>query len=938
MHRIIVSLMVSCLFFPSMASYAVPLESGFADPPLESRTRCFWWWLNGNVTKEAITRDLEEMKDKGMGGALIFDAGSSSYKTVTKPPAGPMFGTPAWRELFKHAVSQADRLGLELGLNIQSGWNLGGPNVSDLEAAKQLTWSETQVTGPATRKDLPAQPKSRNDFYQDIALLAYRTKPGAGEKKREPISDLERKSAFREIGGSAPDCRPLLFDVDPAAGEEDCATADIVNLNEYMDNGRLNWTVPEGEWILLRFGYTLTGSHASTASGDWQGLVVDYMSTSVLEAYWERNVEQLLKDIGPLAGTALKYLHTDSWECGGMNWTPDFETEFEQRRGYDPIPYLPVIAGKIIENRDASNRFLADFRKTIGDCVAENHYEVFANRAHERGLMVHPESGGPHAGPFDGLKCLGRSDIPKGEFWSPSPHRPRPQNRFFVKQAASAAHTYGKRFVAAEGFTTIGPHWEDVLWSQAKPSFDREACAGLNLTFLHTFTCSPKEMGIPGQEYFAGTHFNPNVTWWSKAGAFIAYLNRCHFMLQQGDFVADVVYYSGDHVPNIAQRKHADPAKVLPGYDYDVINEEILLRLDVEDGLLALPSGMRYNILALPDHKVLSLPALKRIQQLARDGATIVGVKPERTASLTGYPAADKEFDTLANLLWDGDVRAMNARDRLVEMGVPFDFEADKGGIDYIHRRTSSEDIYFVSNPSEEPVKVLCAFRVSAKQPELWNPVTGEIRNADAFSQEGSRTTVPLKFGPYASMFVVFRKAISPDATGAAQANFPKFTGRHRIRGDWQVSFAPRWGGPESITFDTLTSWIQRPEEGIKHYSGTAVYRKTFTLPSEISDADGIALDLGDVREIAQVTLNGTELGVLWTKPFRVDITAVVRPGENELEIEVVNNWPNRLIKDAGLPEAQRLTKTNVIKFKPDMPLYDSGLLGPVRVLARQNK
>ncbi len=287
-----------------------------------------------------------------------------------------------------------------------------------------------------------------------------------------------------------------------------------------------------------------------------------------------------------------------------------------------------------------SNRFLADLRKTISDCVAENHYQLFADLAHQHGLMIHPESGGPHAGPFDALKCLGRNDIPMSEFWVPSPHRPRPENRFFVKQAASAAHIYGKRLVGAEGFTSIGLHWNDLPWKSFKPSFDHELCAGLNRLVIHTFTCSPPEMGLPGQEYFVGTHFNLNVTWWEQAGAMIDYFNRCQFLLQQREFIADICYYTGDHVLNLSQRKEADPAGALPGYDYDVVNEEQLLKMEVAEGRVLLPSGMRYRLLVLPGHKILSLPALKKIDSLVQGDATILGPKPTRTASLAYYFAA----------------------------------------------------------------------------------------------------------------------------------------------------------------------------------------------------------------------------------------------------------------------------------------------------------
>ena len=409
-----------------------------------------------------------------------------------------------------------------------------------------------------------------------------------------------------------------------------------------------------------------------------------------------------------------------------MNWTPEFAREFTDRRGYDPLPYLPVIAGKIIENRDVSNRFLADLRKTIADCVAENHYQLFADLSHQHGLLIHPESGGPHAGPFDALKCLGLCDIPMSEFWVPSPHRPLPENRFFVKQAASAAHIYGKRLVGAEGFTSINVHWNDVPWKSFKPSFDHEACAGLNRLVIHTFTCSPPEMGLPGQEYFAGTHFNPNVTWWEQAGAMIDYFNRCQFMLQQGEFIADVCYYTGDHVPNLSQRKEADPAGALPGYDYDVLNEEQLLKMEVAEGRVLLPSGMRYRLLALPDHKILSLPALRKIESLVQAGASVLGPKPNRTASLTTFPENEDSFHQIVERLWgEGNTASgihrlghgrvlwgQTAREVLAADGDAPDFQfhetldghliekSEDGLLDFIHRYMENEDthIYFLAN------------------------------------------------------------------------------------------------------------------------------------------------------------------------------------------------------------------------------------------------
>jgi hypothetical protein len=1079
------------------------LEVGFTDPPHSAGIRAFWWWLNGNVTKEAITRDLEEMKDKGFNGALIFDADGSSHRGNNRVPAGPLFGSDEWTELFVHACKEARRLDLELSLSIQSGWNLGGPNVSAKEATQTLVWSKTDITGPAKIKQGLEIPKF-NVFYRDAAVIAVpipsedisdskvscsieasstqksyvaalavdgdpdtfwvsnvgpsKDKPewlllklsktteisglimqgrkgygprqcsiqvsmdgkafgtiieisledgkrtnvsfskqqakfirlnitssydsgsaagkapnvqvaeiglpgitagSSGGMKIRPIKDLNFKSSTRELGSSAPDCR-FLLETYPAMPDEVAVNSkDIVNLTAKMDKaGTLRWNVPKGKWQILRFGHTATGAHVSTCSAGWSGRVLDYMNPDSLDAYWDRNIDPLFKAIGPMAGTTMRYIHTDSWEGGGMNWTPGFDRTFKKNRGYDPLVWLAVIAGYVVDSHEESNAFLADFRKTIGDRVAD-HYGQLAQLAQKYGMGTHPESAGPHAGPMDGLKNYGRGELMMSEFWSPSPHRPTPDARFFVKQASSAAHTYGKRLVGAEAFTTIGPHWNDVPWSAMKPSFDHEFCAGLNLVFNHTFTCSPKEMGMPGQEYFAGTHFNPQITWWQEAPAFIDYMKRCQYLAQQGDFVADVVYYYGDHIPNIARRKGDDPAGALPGFDYDVLSEELLLEsLTVKNGRLSLPSGMEYRVLVLPDHKILSLGALKKIDKLVRAGATVLGPKPLKAVSLEGGVKGKKLFGKLADGLWEqstgepgsrkvGKGRVawgMAARELLQGDGIASDVTfhgADKvSGMDWIHYRIDDADIYFVSELEGKARCVNAIFRVDGRIPELWDAVDGSVRQANTFKFVKGRTHVPLEFDPYGSIFVVFRKKTKSGRSDGP--NFPVWQQKQLISGPWDVSFDARWGGPKkSIRFDTLTDWIGHSDDGIKYYSGKAVYRRTFNIDSDLA-GKSLAIELGKVKDIgiARVKLNGTNLGVVWRPPFRADISKAVKGGENKLEVTVVNSWRNRLIGDNKLPEDKRLTSTNikvldrtVSRRQTKWELEESGLLGPVRIV-----
>jgi hypothetical protein len=554
--------------------------------------------------------------------------------------------------------------------------------------------------------------------------------------------------------------------------------------------------------------------------------------------------------------------------------------------------------------------------------------------------------------PIDAQRCLGWDDVPMSEFWAWSwTHRIGDENRFFVKQPASAAHTYGHRITQDEGFTTIGPHWQEKIWSNLKPSFDKALCEGMNRLVWHAFVCSPDETGIPGQQYFAGTHLNPKVTWWEKSAPFFSYINRCQFLLQQGLFVADVAYYYGDHVPNFAQLKKSDPAKILPGYDYDVITEEALLtRARVTDGKVVLPDGMSYRVLVLPDRDSISLPVLEKIKELVATGATVIGPKPANGETLENYPANDGEIAQLADEIWGGKIgngrviADKTAREVLLADDVQPDCEflstSDlqlSTNFDYIHRTADGAEIYFVANRSTNSTSMDCVFRVAGKAPEIWDAVSGEHQFAAAYEQKKERTRVPLEFPPCGSFFIIFREP-SEKHPATALSNNLQVEPLAEISGPWTVHFDPKWGGPESVQFNQLESWTTRAEPGIKFYSGTATYEKTFDLLDlQLASRDAkLFLDLGDVHELAEVHLNGKNLGVVWSPPFRVDITGAVKKYGNKLEIEIVNFWPNRIIGDQFLPVEQRFTKTNIRKLTKITPLEESGLIGPVQILGQQ--
>jgi len=1016
---------------PAVSPQARPssLESGWVNPPRSARVRAYWWWLNGNVTRAAITRDLEEMKAKGWGGALICDADGASQDGNDPVKHGPTFLTPEWRALYKHALSEADRLGLEMSLNIQSGWNLGGPMVAPEDAAKKLVWSESRASGPALFKQKLPEPKSRDGFYRDLFVIAYPLDTNAPATPPRPLQNWEQKAMHRALHFSAPDTTPLLTELPPEPGEEDARGADVRDVTSRLGpDGLFEGEVPAGAWQILRFGCTI-GDHArvSTSSDGWKGFAIDVLDAGAFRRYWDAVVEPLVADAGALAGRTLKYLHTDSWEVEAVNWTPTLREEFQRRRGYDLMPFLPVLAGRIVDNRSVSHRFLHDFRRTLGDLAIDNHYRLFRDGAHQHGLQIHPESGGPHAVPVDAQQCLGFNDVPMSEFWAWSwRHRVGESNRFFVKQPASAAHAYGRRLVAAEGFTTIGPHWQETIWDNLKPSFDRAACEGLNLLVWHAFVCSPEEEGLPGIQYFAGTHINPNCTWWPQSGPFIAYLNRCQWLLQQGLCGADACYYYGDHVPNFAQLKRSDPARILPGYDYDVVTEDVLLnRATVRAGRIVLPDGMSYRVLVLRDAAAISLPVLRKIRELVAAGATVVGPKPVEATGLVGYPQSDIEVQRIASALWDAPGQASEgrvisdktAREVLLAGGVRPDFEFQGADalttLDYIHRCAGNADIFFVANRSNRWEDVRCSFRVSGKTPEVWLPDSGRIRTAAAWEDGNGQTTLPLRLEPCGSLFVIFRttadaadrqRVVSVTRDGqpiVAVASAPALergsdagpqpgaahdqtapirrddavelwregdalrlsasgpAGRYAVRradgrietlsipavpapraldAGWVLHAPPREllsSGTRPLQLDALRSWTSFEEPLVKYHAGTLEYTLQFEVGEDwLDDRTRVFLELGQVRELAEIVLNGRNLGVVWKPPFGGEATGALRKGQNVLVVRVTNFWPNRIIGEHSMPPDQRWTRTNIRKLTQDTPLMEAGLLGPVRLSA----
>lgn len=917
------------------------IAEGFRNPPKTARPWVFWMWLRVQTNHAAITADLEEMYAKGIEGAILYDSGvgtemqgstkmvlgNKDYEQVktsdfpdahfTKVPAGPMQSwQPESRELVRFAAKEAGRLGIKLVVTIGLG-GTSGPIPAEY-GQQRLVWSELSVNGPAEIDAVFPAPTNTVAPSRTTpkVLVQPDPPPGSGGAPAKDIAVL----AVPDRDGFGPD--------------------EVIRLTEQIDSsGRLRWKAPAGNWKLLRFAYEPTGRKNA-----W-GLYTDGMSTEALDKTWEVTIGSILKEMSPAERRGLYGVEDDSWEAGTTTWTKLFATDFKNSRGYDLISWLPVLAGRQMESEATSEGIKRDYYRTIADLVAQKHYAYFGELARRNRLVSFSEAAGPNSGQLDPLQDSKGVDIAMGEFWAPSPHRPTPATRFLVRDTASANHVYGKPITGCESFTSVGPHWEESFFD-LKNAADQAFTDGCNLNVIHVFSQSPSVTAKPGYVYFAGTHYGRNTTWWEQTPAFNAYLGRASFLLQQGLFVADALYYRGDGIGQVEQRKTklALPAE---GYDHDNINLDALLtRLSVKGGRLTLPNGMSYRMLVLPDDALMTPQALEKIASLVQAGATVVGPRPKGIAGRVTKPEEKSRFDLEVSRLWGegtatrkvgaGQVFMTDPKDVLQALHILPDFEfaglSNKGELDWIHRQLGSTEVYFVASRWDPTEKVNCTFRVTGKQPELWDPVTDEIRDARAFSQQEGRTTVPLEFEPRGSVFVVFRKPISRQASGSAASNYPRVETFMSLNGPWDIAFDPRWGGPEQIRFDSLVDWTKRPESSIQHYSGTAKYRKSFSIQAMPPKGQRLLLNLGEVHEIASVRLNSVDLGVVWTKPARVDITKIAHAGPNTLEVTVVNLWPNRLIGDESLPQKDRLTETNVHKFSAKTPLYPSGLDGPVTI------
>jgi hypothetical protein len=734
--------------------------------------------------------------------------------------------------------------------------------------------------------------------------------------------------------------------------------ADVIDLTGKMQpDGTLDWTPPAGPWTVLRIGSSLTGHENGPAPAEATGLEVDKLNRDYVKNYVDGYLKMYADTVGPesLGANGISWLLTDSIEVGPQNWTDHILEEFQQRRGYDPRPWLPALTGIYIKSTADTDRFLWDFRRTIGQLLAENHYDAIAEDLHSHGMKYYGEALEFHRPSLgDDMEMRSKTDVPMGAMWTWA-GQPGPDIDYIsdLRGAASVAHIYGQNIVGAESMTSRGPAWSFSPGSLKKVA-DLEFALGVNRFEIHESAHQPVADMAPGLTLGPyGLWFNRNDTWAQDAQPWITYLARCSYMLQQGHFSADVAYFYGEEGPLTAVFGWKAMDDAPDGYAFDFVNSDVVLNeLSFKDGRLVTPGGTSYRILYLGGRSQrMTLPVLRRLRDLVAQGAVVVGNRPTDSPSLADDEA---EFQRIADQLWGrkaapnhGMMRAgkgrvyagASANEVLAALGLARDFEYTRPEPDanlmFVHRKLADGEVYFVDNRSDRAEAVNAIFRVDGKAPELWDAASGETQLA-SYSIASGRTTVPLHLGPYGTTFVVFREPAKTASRTLPEEKETMVAGADdSLNRGWSVSFEPNRGAPETAQFDRLISWSESADAGVKYFSGSATYTKTIEVPaSALSSGTHLWLDLGDVENIADVAVNGKYQGIVWKAPFRIEVTQALVPGSNQIVVQVTNLWVNRMIGDQQPWALKKYAFADFTPYKADSPLLPSGLLGPVRLVS----
>ena len=1031
---LVASMMVGGLQLKAQGSIN-PLEENFRHTPDKQPLAVYWYWMDGNISREGVVKDLQAMKKAGINRVQIGMIGDGQGA-----PAGPvrMF-TDEWWEILHTMFRTAGELDIEVGLFNCPGWSQsGGPWVKPSQSMRYLACVKDTLVGPLDfKRRLPDVGKDA----QDVKVLAYPLKAPAAEfsvledltkatsihlrseqavKVRSLVIRPVQKTfnteaelfvnengtyrsiekfrmdrsnreinvgydAFAPIVITLPETESREYRLDvkeagliqsitlsdvptverypektfakmwqtphpmwdaylwreqPGGDADACVQASqVVDLTDRMaSDGTLTWSVPEGKWVVMRTAMMPTGSMDGPAPIEGRGLETDKMSKEHINAHFDNYIGLILKRIPAQDRKTFRIVVEDSYETGGQNWTDHMIEDFKRAYGYDPVPFMPGYSGVAVGSREQSDRFLWDVRRLIADEISYNYVGGLREASHRHGLTTWLENYGHWGFPGEFLQYGSQSDEIAGEFWSFG-ELGNIENR----SASSCGHIYGKQKVWAESFTCGGPDFTQYP-GQMKQRGDRFFTEGINATLLHLYIQQPDDR-VPGINANFGNEFNRHNTWFSQMDVFARYLKRCNYMLQQGRYVADVAYFLGEDAPKMTGVRNPELPR---GYSFDYVNAEVLMDAHVDKGKLTLKSGMQYSVLVLPKIRTMRPALLRKLKQLVADGLVLQGPAPSKSPSLQDYPQCDAEVQALAEEMWQtadqpfascvgygkGRIYPQASIEQIMnDLGIVPDFTTDDVALPvmFIHQTFDDGEYYFVSNQSDQTISFDAVFRAQGKKPELWNPLTAELRWLPEYAALTKATKIPLVLQPYESSFIVFRSAA--DATPVEGRNYPERQIVSRIETPWTVTFQSGRGGPaEPVSFEQLTDWIQHADNRIKYFSGTATYTNTFKV-SKLPTAP-VYIDLGKVMVMAKVKINGSYVGGVWTAPYRLNISSALRKGKNTVEVEVVNCWRNRLIGEKLLPEADRFTFQTATYLNKDSELQPSGLLGPVVVEA----
>lgn len=964
---------LACLSFIMLQSVSAQVTyESFVNPPEKSQPWTYWMWVNGNATKEGVQKDLEAMDRVGINGAIVLDVDQKS------PNGNTLFGNEKWQEVFNHTAQTAERLGMSIGVNNGPGYfGSGGKWVNPEMALQWVVSSETYIKGGKNCRIKLKSPGTGPD-YKDIAVIAI-NRIDTTDATRYTIDDLTMKLRQNpgNEGGRRYSAAPYTLnqlqaysfpgyigyrsvitgDLDKTAPDDKIIPLNgIVNVTKYMDSdGILSWTVPSGEWTIIRFGHQWSGSCIGPVVDEVRGPEIDRMNPKALKLHFDAIVKPLKEWAN---SKSLSLIHTDSWEGGGLNWTPKFDSIFHKRCGYEIYPWLPVYTGRVVSSLEETERFMYDLRETVNKLFLKNYMCEFNRLLREEGLKLSAEC---YTTPANDMDASDYVDVPMCEFWNKDMGLGFTET---MKSMSSSAQLNGRNIVAAEALTSL---WEE-RWQMhpelMKSQVDEAFCSGVNRLVFHRYTQQNFDYPGPGEQMHKwGCKYERSNTWWDYSLPWHTYISRCQYLLQNGIVHSDILILQPE------ESGYLFPGLKLNGYDYTVLGPSKFYQLKADSNGMYLPNRPPYKLLVLPETKSMSLKMINKIKDLVNDGAIILGQRPLWVYGLNNYKERENELHEISDLLWGNNnenvrtvgkgkvISGMTIEDAMDFINVEKDFSSNSK-LNYIHFRNSDKEFYFLANPLKESVNALCEFRVGYDRAQIWDPETGKKYKLDLNSKVGNGIcSSNIYLGSEKSLFVVFGLPVDESLPEWKE---DKFTVVQEISGKWNVSFLDGLGAPENIEFTNLIPWNQHIINDIKYYSGKASYKKSIDLSSRTMNSKRIMLDLGEVAVMAKVMVNGKDAGILWRHPFIIDISQLAKKGKNEIEVTVVNLWPNRLIGDEQFPDdigydtdgtmskwpdwlinkKERTTERKVFsarkQWNSDDKLLPSGLIGPVRILVEQ--